>query len=480
MSDISYPFEPFKTKTVESIPVTTRKEREEILWDVAKGNIFNVPARAITIDLLTDSGTGAMSDMQWAAIMTGDESYASSKSWEVLESTAREIFGMPYILPAHQGRGAEHLVLTVLLEPKAKAATGGAGEAGVKPVIPGNGHFDTTSGHIQWAGGVGVDCICDEARNPNDESPFKGDLDGEKLRAEIEKAGVGNVPLVILTITANTAAGQPVSMKCIREVSAVCKEFGIPLFFDAARFSENAYFIKTREKGYKDKPIPEIVLEMFSYVDGAMMSSKKDGLVNIGGLVVCRDLELYRKLANMATLFEGFPTYGGQAGRDIAALAVGLREGMDEHYLAWRIGQTKYLGARLRENGVPIFWPTGGHAVYVNISEALKDMPLSAYPGIAFQNAVYLEGGVRVCEIGTILAGRDPDTGDDRHPRFEFVRLAIPRRVYTQTQMDYVVDTVTKVYENRDKLKSIKITYEPPVLRHFTAEYAEMEPARKG
>ncbi|MCX6646222.1 MAG: tryptophanase [bacterium] len=468
MSEISYPFEPFKIKTVESIPVTTRKEREKILWDVAKGNIFNVPARAITIDLLTDSGTGAMSDMQWAAIMSGDESYASSKSWEVLEATAREIFGMPFILPAHQGRGAEHLVLTVLLE------------SITRPVVPGNGHFDTTSGHIQWAGGVGVDCICDEARDPHNDSPFKGDLDPGKLRAEIKKAGVGNVPLVILTITANTAAGQPVSMKCIRDVSAVCKEYGIPLFFDAARFSENAYFIKTREKGYGNKPIPEIVKEMFSYVDGASMSSKKDGLVNIGGLVVCRDRELYRKLANMATLFEGFPTYGGQAGRDIAALAVGLREGMDEHYLAWRIGQTRYLGAKLRENGVPVFWPTGGHAVYLNISEAMEDMPLAAYPGIAFQNAVYVEGGVRVCEIGTILAGRDPDTGEDRHPRFELVRLAIPRRVYTQTQMDYVVGTITKVYEGRENLKGIRLIYEPPVLRHFTAEYAEMELARKG
>jgi tryptophanase len=251
------------------------------------------------------------------------------------------------------------------------------------------------------------------------------------------------------------------------------------LFFDAARFAENAYFIKTREKGYENKPVPEIVKEMFSHVDGAMMSSKKDGLVNIGGLIVCRNKELYRKLASMGTLFEGFPTYGGQSGRDIAALAVGLREGMDEHYLAWRIGQTRYLGARLRENGVPIFWPTGGHAVYVNITEALKDMPLSVYPGIAFQNAVYLEGGIRVCEIGTILAGRDPDTGEDRHPRFEFVRLAIPRRVYTQTQMDYVVETVSKVHEGRAKLKGVRLTYEPAVLRHFTAEYAEVEMARK-
>ena len=468
MSEIAYPFEPFKIKTVESIPVTTRKEREKILWEEAKGNIFSVPARAITIDLLTDSGTGAMSDMQWAAIMTGDESYASSKSWEVLEKTSREIFGMPYVLPAHQGRGAEHLVLTALLE----------SQAGSRPVVPGNGHFDTTSGHIQWAGGVGVDCICDEARDPDDESPFKGDLDAGKLRTAIKKAGAENVPLVILTITANTAAGQPVSMKSIREVSKVCREFGIPLFFDAARFSENAYFIKTREKGYADKPIPEIVKEMFGYVDGAMMSSKKDGLVNIGGLIVCRDQDMYRKFATLGTLFEGFPTYGGQAGRDIAALAVGLREGMDEHYLAWRIGQTHYLGARLRENGVPIFWPTGGHAVYLNITEAMKDMPLSAYPGIAFQNAVYVEGGVRVCEIGTILAGRDPDSGEDRHPRFEFVRCAIPRRVYTQTQMDYVIETITNVHKNRDKLKGIKLVYEPPVLRHFTAEYAETELAR--
>ncbi|MCK4720894.1 tryptophanase [bacterium] len=466
MPEISYPFEPFKIKAVEKVPITKREEREKILWKYAKGNIFNVPARKITIDLLTDSGTGAMSDEQWAAIMRGDESYASSKSWEELNRTAQKIFGMPYVLPAHQGRGAEHLVLTVLLE------------SDKRPVVPGNGHFDTTSGHIQWAGGVGVDCICDEALDPESDSPFKGDIDPDKLTRAIEDAGIDNVPLVILTITANTAAGQPVSMNCIREISKVCKGYEIPLFFDAARFSENAYFIKTREEGYREKSIPEIVLEMFSYVDGAMMSSKKDGLVNIGGLIVCRDEELYRKLATMATLFEGFPTYGGQAGRDIAALAVGLREGMDEHYLTWRIGQTRYLGARLRKAGVPIFWPTGGHAVYLNITKAMPDMPRKLYPGIAFQNAVYIEGGVRVCEIGTILAGRDPETGKERTARFEFVRMAIPRRVYTQTQMDYVVDTVTAVYEKRDELKGIRLTYEPPVLRHFTAEYAEVELVR--
>ncbi|HDS30854.1 MAG TPA: tryptophanase [Firmicutes bacterium] len=463
MSDpISYPLEPFKIKTIERIPITTRSQREKILGD-AKGNIFSVPARAITVDLLTDSGTGAMSDAQWGALMQGDESYAGSKSWEELNSAAQEIFGMPWVLPTHQGRGAEHLLFSVLLDRNSK------------PVIPGNGHFDTTSAHIAWAGGTGVDCIGDWADDPDSDYPFKGDLDPEKLRSVIKQYGRERIPLVLITITANTAAGQPVSMKCIRDVKAVCDKFGLPLYFDAARFAENAYFIKKRESGYENKPIPEIVREMFSYIDGAVMSSKKDGLVNIGGLIVCRDRELYRKLASMGTLFEGFPTYGGQSGRDIAALAVGIREVMDEDYLGWRIGQTRYVGERLRENGVPVIWPPGGHAVYINISKACEHMPLSIYPGIAFQNAVYLEGGVRVCEIGTVLAGRDPETGEDRHPRFELLRLAIPRRVYTQTHMDYVVKTVTRVHENRMNLKGVRFTYEPDVLRHFTAEYEEVE-----
>ena len=463
MLEISYPFEPFKIKTVERIPITTREEREKILDD-AKGNIFRVPARAITIDLLTDSGTGAMSDAQWGAIMQGDESYAGSRSWEDLNSAAQEIFGMEWILPAHQGRGAEHLLFTVLLDREKD------------PVIPGNGHFDTTSGHIAWAGGTGVDCIGDWASDPDSDYPFKGDISPEKLTAAIEKYGVNRIPLVLITITANTAAGQPVSMGCIKRVKGICEKNNIPLFFDAARFAENAYFIKTREKGYAGRTVAEIVKEMFSYVDGAVMSSKKDGLVNIGGLIVCRDQNLYRKLASMGTLFEGFPTYGGQAGRDIAALAVGLREVLDENYLEWRTGQVKYLGERLRKNGVPIFWPPGGHAIYINVSKILPDIPLDQYPGIAFQNAVYLEGGVRVCEIGTVLAGRDHESGNNRHPRFELVRLAIPRRVYTQTQMDYVVDVITKVYEKRSELQGVRFTYEPVVLRHFTAEYASAMP----
>jgi len=458
MPEISYPFEPFKIKTVERVPITTREEREKFLTD-AKGNIFKIPARAISVDLLTDSGTGAMSDTQWGALLQGDESYAGSTSWEKLNSTAQDIFGMDWILPAHQGRGAEHLLFTVLLDREGE------------PVIPGNGHFDTTSGHIDWAGGIGVDCIGDWASDPDSDYPFKGDLSSEKLEAAIEKYGVERIPLVLITITANTAAGQPVSMGCIRQTKKICDKYSIPLYFDAARFAENAWFIKQREDGYANKSIAEIVKEMFSYVDGAAMSSKKDGLVNIGGLLVVRDKEIYRKLASMGTLFEGFPTYGGQAGRDIAALAVGLREVLDDEYLRWRIGQTRYLGERLKENGVPIFWPPGGHAIYINISKVLPDIPLDEYPGIAFQNAVYLEGGVRVCEIGTVLAGRDPESGDNRHPRIELVRLAIPRRVYTQTHMDYVVETVTTVYKNRENLKGVRFTYEPTVLRHFTAEY---------
>ncbi|MFH1676640.1 MAG: tryptophanase [bacterium] len=461
---ISYPFEPFKIKTIERISVTTRKEREKILRD-AHGNIFAVPARAITIDLLTDSGTGAMSDAQWGALMQGDESYASSKSWEELEAVAREIFGMPWILPVHQGRGAEHLLFNVMLD-RSK-----------NPIIPGNGHFDTTMGHIDYAGGTGVDCIGSWADDPESDYPFKGDIDVDKLRDFIENAGVERVPMVLITITANTAAGQPVSLKCMKDVRKCCDEYGIPVFFDAARFAENAYFIKTREEGMAKYSVGEIVKMEFDLVDGATMSSKKDGLVNIGGLVVCRDKELYRKLSALCTLFEGFPTYGGQAGRDIAALAVGLREVLDEKYLDWRIGQTRYLGERLAENGVPIIHPVGGHAVYINISKACAHMPLTVYPGIAFQNEVYLEGGVRVCEIGTVLAGRDPSTGEDRHPRFELLRLAIPRRVYTRSHMDYVIDIVSRVYKNRINLNGVRFVYEPPVLRHFTAEYEEIATA---
>ena len=422
-----------------------------------------MPARAITVDLLTDSGTGAMSDAQWGALMQGDESYASSRSWEVLEATAQEVFGMPYVLPAHQGRGAEHLLFTVMLD------------RNKKPVIPGNGHFDTTSGHIAWAGGEGIDCIGDWSKDPDSDYPFKGDIDGGKLRAAIADLGPERVPLVLVTVTANTAAGQPVSLECLREVRAICDDFKIPVFLDAARFAENAFFIKIRESKMHSKSVAQIVKMMFELVDGAVMSSKKDGLVNIGGLIVCRDKELYRKLASMGTLFEGFPTYGGQAGRDIAALAVGLREVLDEQYLSWRTGQVAYLGGKLRENGVPIMWPPGGHAVYLNATRFLPKMPLDEFPGIAIQNATYLEGGVRVCEIGTVIAGRDPSTGENRHPPIEMVRLAVPRRVYTQTHMDYVIDTLSRVYEKRKSLKGWRFTYEPPVLRHFTAEYEEMK-----
>jgi tryptophanase len=457
-----YPFEPFKIKTIERIPMTTRRERESILKK-AKGNIFKVPASAITVDLLTDSGTGAMSDAQWGALMQGDESYASSKSWEILEATAQEVFGHPYVIPAHQGRGAEHVLFTAILD-RTK-----------NPVIPGNGHFDTTTGHIQWAGGTGVDCIGDWANDPNSDYPFKGDIDGAKLRSVIADSGPERIPLVLITITANTAAGQPVSLGCIKEVREICNEFGIPLFFDAARFAENAFFIKVREKGMHTKSVAQIVRMMFDLVDGAVMSSKKDGLVNIGGLIVCRDKELYKKLATFSILFEGYTTYGGQAGRDIAALAVGLKEVLDEEYLAWRTGQVRYLGERLKEKGVPLIWPPGGHAVYLNASRFLPKMPLEQYPGIAIQNAIYLEGGVRVCEIGSLLAGRDPSTGEDRHPRFELVRLAIPRRVYTQTHMDYVIDTVGKVYQKKAELKGWKFTYEPPILRHFMAEFDEIK-----
>jgi len=438
--------------------MTTREERERLLEE-AGYNLFLLPSEAVYIDLLTDSGTSAMSDNQWAGMLLGDEAYAGSRNFHHLRAAVKEVMGFDYVLPTHQGRGAENILFTTLVQRDREQ------------YIPNNMHFDTTKAHVQHKGARPVDLVREIAYDPVARHPFKGDMDTEKLESFIQEKGVEKIPLVMLTITCNSGGGQPVSLANIRAVSAICKKYGIPFFIDACRFAENAYFIKQREEGYADKSIPEIVREIFSYADGCTMSGKKDGLANIGGFVAMRDEELYRRVQVWGVLFEGFPTYGGLAGRDMEVLARGLREVCREDYLRYRIDQVNYLGDRLLEAGIPIIEPVGGHAVYLDAKRFLPHLPQDQFPGQALAVALYLEGGIRGVEIGTVLAGRDPETGEHDYPQLEMVRLAIPRRVYTYRHMDAVVATVKKVYQKRDQIKGLRFTYEPPVLRHFTARF---------
>lgn len=453
-----YLAEPFRIKMVEPLVMTTREERERLLEE-AGYNLFLLPSEAVYIDLLTDSGTSAMSDNQWAGMLLGDEAYAGSRNFHHLRAAVKEVMGFDYVLPTHQGRGAENILFTTLVQRDREQ------------YIPNNMHFDTTKAHVQHKGARPVDLVREIAYDPVARHPFKGDMDTEKLESFIQEKGVEKIPLVMLTITCNSGGGQPVSLANIRAVSAICKKYGIPFFIDACRFAENAYFIKQREEGYADKSIPEIVREIFSYADGCTMSGKKDGLANIGGFVAMRDEELYRRVQVWGVLFEGFPTYGGLAGRDMEVLARGLREVCREDYLRYRIDQVNYLGDRLLEAGIPIIEPVGGHAVYLDAKRFLPHLPQDQFPGQALAVALYLEGGIRGVEIGTVLAGRDPETGEHDYPQLEMVRLAIPRRVYTYRHMDAVVATVKKVYQKRDQIKGLRFTYEPPVLRHFTARF---------
>ena len=453
-----YLAEPFRIKMVEPLVMTTREERERLLEE-AGYNLFLLPSEAVYIDLLTDSGTSAMSDNQWAGMLLGDEAYAGSRNFHHLRAAVKEVMGFDYVLPTHQGRGAENILFTTLVQRDREQ------------YIPNNMHFDTTKAHVQHKGARPVDLVREIAYDPVARHPFKGDMDTEKLESFIQEKGVEKIPLVMLTITCNSGGGQPVSLANIRAVSAICKKYGIPFFIDACRFAENAYFIKQREEGYADKSIPEIVREIFSYADGCTMSGKKDGLANIGGFVAMRDEELYRRVQVWGGLFEGFPTYGGLAGRDMEVLARGLREVCREDYLRYRIDQVNYLGDRLLEAGIPIIEPVGGHAVYLDAKRFLPHLPQDQFPGQALAVALYLEGGIRGVEIGTVLAGRDPETGEHDYPQLEMVRLAIPRRVYTYRHMDAVVATVKKVYQKRDQIKGLRFTYEPPVLRHFTARF---------
>lgn len=450
--------EPFRIKSIEPIYFTTETERKQMLADVGY-NLFGLKAENVIIDLLTDSGTSAMSAMQWAGIMNGDESYAGSRSFYRFEETIKKITGLTHIIPTHQGRAAEKILFSIV---------GGEGQ-----IIPNNTHFDTTRANIEFSGAEAIDFLNENGKKPDFIADFKGNMDVEKLRTFLnEKAE--KVPLVMLTITNNSGGGQPVSMENIRQVSEVCREFQKPFFLDACRFAENAYFIKIREKGYENKSILEICQEMFSYADGMTMSAKKDALVNIGGFLALNDSDLAQKCRNVLVVTEGFPTYGGLAGRDLEAIAQGLEEILDESYLHYRIRTIAYLGEKLVEAGVPLILPTGGHAVYLDAGKFCGHIPNYEFPGQAIACALYLKGGIRACEIGSIMFGKYDENGNIVSPDLELVRLAIPRRVYTQSHIDYVAEVIIEVFQEREKLKGFKIVKEPTMLRHFTAEFAEL------
>lgn len=450
--------EPFKIKAVEPIYFTTESQRLEKL-KTAGYNLFGLKAEDVIIDLLTDSGTSAMSAMQWAGIMNGDESYAGSRSFYRFEETIKKITGFEFVIPTHQGRAAEKILFSIL---------GGQGV-----LIPNNTHFDTTRANIELSGAQAIDLLNENGKIPDFIADFKGNMDTEKLQKFL-KEHAPNVPIVMLTITNNSGGGQPVSMQNIREVSAICKSFNIPLFLDACRFAENAYFIKTRERGYDQKSVLEICQEMFSYADGMTMSAKKDALVNIGGFLALNNAELAQKCRNVLVVTEGFPTYGGLAGRDLEAIAQGLEEILDESYLHYRIRTIAYLGEKLVAAGVPMVLPTGGHAVYLDAGKFCEHIPNYEFPGQAIACALYLKGGIRACEIGSIMFGKYDENGKTVSPDLELVRLAIPRRVYTQSHIDYVAEVIIEVFEERKKLKGYKIVKEPPILRHFTAEFKEI------
>ena len=452
---MQFPAEPFRIKVVEPIKITTQEEREKLIKD-AGYNIFSIPAESIYIDLLTDSGTSAMSDNQWAGLMLGDESYAGSKNYYHFENTVREIFGFKNIIPTHQGRVAENLLFSNILK---------KGD-----VVPSNIHFDTTRANIEYHGATALDCVIDEGLDPSNPHPFKGNMDIEKLEAAIQKYGKERIPVIMITITNNSGGGQPVSMANIRQVSDVAHKYGIPFFFDACRFAENCYFIKEREREFHQKSVLEIAQELFSYGDGCTMSAKKDGLVNIGGFLAMNDDEWAQRITNMLILIEGFKTYGGLAGRDLEAIARGLKEVLDENYLRFRINQTRYLGEMLDEQGIPIVKPVGGHAVYIDAKRFVPHIPPEQFPGQAIVVELYRRAGIRAVEIGSLMmAKKDPTTGENVPPKLELVRLAIPRRVYTNMHMQYVAEALGEIYRDREKLRGFEIEYEPEFLRHFTA-----------
>lgn len=450
--------ESFKIKMVEPIRKSTREEREAWI-KAANYNLFNLRSDQVFIDLLTDSGTGAMSDRQWAAMMLGDESYAGASSYYNLKNAIKNILGFEYFLPTHQGRAAENVLFSALVK---------EGD-----VVPGNSHFDTTKGHIEFRKATAIDCTIDEAFDTTVDHPFKGNLDLNKLEQVLLSHPKENIPMIIVTVTCNSSGGQPVSMKNMRDVYALAKEYGIRVLFDSARFAENAYFIKLREEGYADKSIKEIVKEMYTYADGMTMSSKKDAIVNMGGFIALREEDLFKKASQFNIIYEGFVTYGGMSGRDMNALAQGLDEGTEFDYLETRIKQVAYLGNKLKEFGVPVQEPFGGHAIFVDAKRFLPNIPKEEYIAQTLAIELYKEAGIRGVEIGTLLADRDPATRENRYPALELLRLAIPRRVYTNNHMDVIAAALKNVYDRRNEIKQgYTILNEATIMRHFTVELA--------
>jgi len=451
--------EPWRVKVVEKICLLPREERERLLVE-GGFNLFKVPSEGVFIDLFTDSGTSAMSDWQWAGLMQGDEAYAGARNFFHLQDSIRDVFGFPHFLPVHQGRVAENLLFSALVKPGL--------------IVPSNNHFDTTRANIEVNGGLALDLVIAEGKDPAADHPFKGNMDLVRLR-QLFVESPGSVPLCMLTLTNNSGGGQPVSLANVKATAEMCREFGIPFYIDACRFAENAWFIKQREAGQQDRSVAEIVREVFSYADGCTMSAKKDGLANIGGFLASRNRDLLEDLKQRLIVIEGFPTYGGLAGRDLEAVARGLREVLDENYLQFRIGQVASFGAKLTALGIPIMRPTGGHAVYIDAKALLPHIAPLQYPAQALSVALYREGGVRGVEIGTVMFGHtDPETGAEIAAPMELIRLAIPRRVFTNSHLDYVADVLEHIRDHRDELRGFRMTFKPKVLRHFTCDFEEL------
>jgi len=448
--------EPFRIKMVEPIKLTTREQRETLIRD-AHYNPFLLRAEDVIIDLLTDSGTSAMSSEAWGALMRGDESYAGARSWYRFRDTVKDIFGFEQVIPTHQGRAAEHILFSVMVRPGS--------------IVPNNTHFDTTRANVEFVGGEPLDLPCAEADDLDSDYPFKGNMDIAALERLVAAEGPEKIPVIMVTVTNNSGGGQPVSMGNIREISRVAKAAGIPFYIDACRFAENSHFIKQREAGYEDTAAIDIAREMFSYADGCTMSAKKDAFGNIGGFLCTNDAALAHQERNILILTEGFPTYGGLAGRDLEAIAVGLREILDEHYLDYRLFSTRYVVNHLRDAGIPVMAPAGGHAVYLDARRFLPHIEPLQYPGQALAVELYVEAGIRAVEIGTVMFGSDPHTGEEQPARLDLLRLAIPRRVYTQSHMDYVLEAIGLVWQRRDEIRGMKIVKAPRYLRHFTAQF---------